>query len=277
MSSPTASTHTPRALCLERLRSHRGAFAAFLDSLNTRLSVGDESANQPSVAAPNAQTGSLTGPNAPSNTSVASGSAPPQGALLASVVAATQSLSPVLTSFQPIAQAAKSTPSLASSSLAYGSPDPTLADFLNADDLLRSAILDLKKQTAAYEENQTLKAELGKREELLRHTTRQLQDIAEVLSESIYQTKKRLQSIQRARSNAPSLHDIIGYGHRVSFEQPMRENNNMLNELHASEWGRLNQLDEPDLPTQAMAAETEEVLITHAMEDEEDENDDDAW
>ncbi|KAL9963588.1 hypothetical protein ACROYT_G027111 [Oculina patagonica] len=84
------------------------------------------------------------------------------------------------------------------------------------DKELQAAIKQVQEQQARQHEIQTVKEEISKKDQEILSLESQLKEAEKLLSQALFQAKKKLSAINQANKGMVSSEDLIKYAHRIS-------------------------------------------------------------
>lgn len=84
------------------------------------------------------------------------------------------------------------------------------------DKELQAAIKQVQEQQARQQEIQTVKEEISKKDQEILSLESQLKEAEKLLSQALFQAKKKLSAINQADKGMVSSEDLIKYAHRIS-------------------------------------------------------------
>lgn len=81
---------------------------------------------------------------------------------------------------------------------------------------LQAAIEKVQEQQARQQEIQTVREEISKKDQEILNLESQLKEAEKILSQALFQAKKKLTAINQASKGMVSSEDLIKYAHRIS-------------------------------------------------------------
>ncbi|XP_068687188.1 mediator of RNA polymerase II transcription subunit 4-like [Montipora foliosa] len=97
-----------------------------------------------------------------------------------------------------------------------GETSKAVEQLIAKDKELQAAIKQMQEQQARQQEIHLIKEEISKKDQEILNLESQLKEAEKILSQALFQAKKKLSAINQAKNGSVSSEELIKYAHRIS-------------------------------------------------------------